>query len=530
MVEAMTAARWSGEDHVSLVERLTALRWSHLTVALATLLAVAVSAEQTALSLLVAGSLFAVVLLLDLLVKLWLERGIRPSNRMLVTSVMVEGAAIVTSLYLAGGSTSPVRYAVVIHAATAALLLSRQLAIGSAVWLSLLLLALHEMQELGLLPAVDPVDGSRLTAGIELSGLLVALWIATLLAAHASAINEQLLLRERVDQHIHASFGRATEAARTPTEIARVLAEHVLRTGEIEQAVVVDTRREPVVLTVQGDAPGHSVVLTALEGSLLAEVTGKRTTVHLRALDGEADAELRKLLGDPANVSAVPMVAGDDVLAVLMVVHGGQIGPNLQRNAVENYKRLASHAALALANAWATEALDRQARTDQLTGVTNRHTFDEQFDKELSRARRERVPVSVVLCDVDDFKRFNDREGHVAGDQVLGEIGRTLEHERRPYDLVARYGGEEFVVILSQADFDEAMRVAERLRRSVEDAVAEYGVTASFGVACAPDGVASRADLISTADRCLRAAKDGGRNRVEGAETRLFDESAAETG
>ncbi len=527
-VEGLTAGRWSVEDHVSLADRLAALRWSRATVAIGTLLGVGLVTERPVTKVLLAGGLFAIVFCLDLLAKLRLDRGVRPTNRMLVTAVLVEGLAIVTALYLAGGNSSPVRYAVVIHAATTALLLSRQIAVRSTVWVSLLLLVSNEMQELGLITAVDAVDGSRLTTGPELGGLLIAVWVATLLTASASAINERVLLRERLDQHIHASFGQAAEAARAPAETARVLAEHVLRTGDIRQVVVVDTRDEPVVLAHKGEGEEREAVLTAPPGSLLHEVVTKRTNVHAKDLAGEPDADLRDLLDDPRNVSAVPMVAGDDVLGVLLVVHGTQIGPGLQRNTVENYKRLAGHAALALANAWATETLDRQARTDGLTGVANRHTFDEQFEKELSRARRERSPLSLVLCDVDHFKRFNDEHGHQVGDRVLADVAQTLERERRPYDLVARYGGEEFVVILSQADFDEAMRVAERLRRAVEDISGDLGVTASFGVASASDGMASRSDLISTADACLYAAKEHGRNRVEGAQTQLFTRSTAE--
>lgn len=528
-METATTARWSVEDHVSLAERLTALRWSRLTVAVGTLVGVALVVDEIGRDLVLAVLLFALLFAVDLLAKSRLDQGVRPTQRLLMSAVLTEGAAIVTSLYLAGGNSSPVRYAVIIHAATTALLLSRQIAVRSTVWVSMLLLVSNEMQELGLITAVDNVDGSRLTTGPELAGLLIALWVTTFLTASASAINERVLLRERLDQHIHASFGEAAEAARAPAETARVLAEHVLRTGSIEEAVVIDMRGEPVVLARQGGGALRDGTLTAPPGSLLRDVVESRRTIHVREPDDGTDGDLISLLDRPSNISAVPMIAGDDVLGVLLVVHGPDAGRGVHRNTVENYKRLAGHAALALANAWAAETLDRQARTDRLTGVANRHTFDEQFDKELSRARRERSPLSVVLCDVDHFKKFNDEHGHQVGDRVLAEVAQTLEQERRPYDLVARYGGEEFVVILSQADFDEAMRVAERLRRAIEDTGSELGVTASFGVASAADGSASRSELISTADACLYAAKEHGRNRVEGAQTELFNRSTAET-
>ena len=529
-MDVATAGRWSVEDHVSLSERLGALLWSRATVAAGTLAGVAAVVEQLDHTYLVAVALFGLLFAVDLRTRSRLRAGVRPTNRVLVTAVLVEGTAIVTALYLAGGNASPVRYALIIHAATTALLLSRQIGVRSAVWVSLLLMVSHEMQELGLIAAVDQVDGNRLTTGPELAGLLAAVWITTLLTASASAINERVLLRERLDQHIHASFGQAAEAARVPAETARVLAEHVLRTGPIEEVLVVDMREQPVVLARRGGRATQRGTLSAPPGSILDDVRQRRQTVHVRTLDAEADAELLGLLDDPSNVSAVPMVAGDDVLGSLLVVHGPDAARGIQRRTVEGYQRLAGHGALALANAWAAEELDRQARTDRLTGVANRHTFDEQFDAELERSRRERSPLSLVLCDVDHFKKFNDDHGHQVGDQVLTEVAQTLEAERRPYDLVARFGGEEFVVILSQTDFDGAMRVAERLRRAVEETGRSLGVTASFGVASAADGVVTRADLVSTADACLYAAKENGRNRVEGAQTQLFKEAPAEAG
>lgn len=528
-MDVTNAGRWTVQDHVSLAERLGALLWTRVTVAVGTLAGVAAVVEELDRSYFVAVALFGLLFAVDLRIRFQLRDGVRPSNRALVTAVLIEGAAIVTALYLAGGSASPVRYALIVHAATTPLLLSRQIGVRSAVWVSLLLLVSHEMQELGLIQAVDQVDGNRLTAGPELVGLLAAVWITTLLTASASAINERVLLRERLDQHIHASFGQAAEAARAPAETARVLAEHVLRTGPIEEVAVLDLREDPVVLARRGGRSTRRGTLSAPPGSILAELRTHRQTVHVRSPDAGADADLIALLEYPLNVSAVPMVAGDDVLGALLVVHGEDAARGIQRRTVEGYQRLAGHGALALANAWAAEELDRQARTDRLTGIPNRHTFDEQFDKELERARRERSPLSLVLCDVDRFKEFNDTHGHQVGDEVLTEVAQALEAERRPYDLVARFGGEEFVLILSQTDFDGAMRAAERLRKAVEESGSSLRVTASFGVASAADGMVTRSELVSAADACLYAAKENGRNRVEGTRINLFDEAAAET-
>lgn len=526
------APRWATEDETSLVERLAALQWTRIAVAIATIVGAATDLEDRGPVLLGAMLLFAVAAGIDGVARARVTAGARPSERVLLAAVLVEGAAIVTAVYAGGGSGSPVRYALIIHAATTALLLSGPIAIRSSVWVTLLLLVSNEMQELGLIAAVDPLDGSRLTTGAELTALLVALWLTTLLTARATRINEHVLERERRDQHIHASFDRAAATSRAPTDTAHVLVEHVLRTGPIDHAVVLDVRDEPVVLASHGGvgAAGADVALEVLPGSLLADVVSQRTTAHRQAPFSDADEGVAELLGDPNNISAVPMTAGDDVLGVLLVVHEREPGRAVDGSTVENHRRLASHAALALAHAWAEETLEQQARTDRLTGVANRYTFDEQFAQELARARRERSPLSIVLCDIDHFRRINDLHGHQVGDQVLRDVARTLEDGRRPYDVVARYGGEEFVVILSQTDFDEARMVAERLRREVEAANAELDVTVSLGVATATDGLASRSELISSADAALHTAKTQGRNRVEGARTRAYDPSAADAG
>lgn len=165
----------------------------------------------------------------------------------------------------------------------------------------------------------------------------------------------------------------------------------------------------------------------------------------------------------------------------------------------------------------ALEKLSAQARTDALTGAANRRMFDEVFDKEVRRAARLKFPLSAILLDLDHFKSINDSHGHTTGDAVLVEVARALASSVRAYDLVARYGGEEFVVLLPQADLQQAESVAERLRRVVgTTSTPGYAkrVTASLGVACLMPGEPPE-QLLVHADQALYAAKQGGRDRVE---------------
>lgn len=164
------------------------------------------------------------------------------------------------------------------------------------------------------------------------------------------------------------------------------------------------------------------------------------------------------------------------------------------------------------------------AHTDKLTGLANRLMFDTVLERELKRAQRGDVCLSLILLDVDHFKKFNDRYGHPAGDSCLRDVGRVLARQIvRAGDLAARYGGEEFAVILPNTDRTGAVAVAERIRQEILALAVPHGdapagvVSASLGVATVAAGQETQlrpADLIARADACLYEAKRGGRNMV----------------
>lgn len=162
------------------------------------------------------------------------------------------------------------------------------------------------------------------------------------------------------------------------------------------------------------------------------------------------------------------------------------------------------------------ERLQQLATTDTLTGICNRRCFDETLEREISRAARLSSPLSLILFDVDRFKRINDTFGHPTGDQVLAQLAGAVGGAIRTIDLFARWGGEEFIVLLPGCDLNAGRLLAEKLRSMLEkQPFADVGqVTCSFGVAeYAPgDNVET---LIKKADLCLYQAKAFGRNRVE---------------
>ncbi len=173
------------------------------------------------------------------------------------------------------------------------------------------------------------------------------------------------------------------------------------------------------------------------------------------------------------------------------------------------------------------DLLEDLSRTDSLTGVANRRRFDEVLIREWEHAVRHRLPLSMILIDVDHFKQYNDSYGHAAGDECLRQLAATMASVvRRQTDLLARYGGEEFSCLLSETDLEEAMVVARRLAAQVRaqriphahSATAPF-LTVSMGVGTAvPTEGDDVSKLIEKADQLLYQAKEGGRNRIEAGE------------
>lgn len=165
--------------------------------------------------------------------------------------------------------------------------------------------------------------------------------------------------------------------------------------------------------------------------------------------------------------------------------------------------------------------LERISMIDKLTNLYNRRFFDISFSKVWSQAKREGLPLSLIMIDIDHFKKYNDNYGHLAGDGCLSSIAKVIkETVKRGGDFVARYGGEEFVVLLPNTSLDGARIVAENIRQSVEGSRYPYQgintrVTVSLGVASIMPGSSSNPnDLIYAADEALYKAKESGRNRV----------------
>ena len=156
---------------------------------------------------------------------------------------------------------------------------------------------------------------------------------------------------------------------------------------------------------------------------------------------------------------------------------------------------------------------------DALTGLPNREAYQQRLEQEVQRIKRYGGKLSLMVCDVDLFKRINDSYGHLAGDKVLKIIAKSLQKNLRDSDFIARFGGEEFVVLMPETSTSEAKIVAEKLRTKIEESPFNFKkepvqITVSFGISEFAKGE-SADEVFSRADKALYVAKDKGRNQVQ---------------
>jgi len=226
-------------------------------------------------------------------------------------------------------------------------------------------------------------------------------------------------------------------------------------------------------------------------------------------------------IGAAATVE-VPMMARGQVHGLLVLACDG--GPAYDRlYSVRRVARaLADAISLTLSSIALREKLRTQSLRDPLTGLYNRRYMEDALERYISLAERSGEATSVLMIDLDNFKRLNDEHGHSKGDAVLRDVANQLTASLRPSDVVARYGGEELVVILPNCGLDDACLKAEMLRARIEGLSDAHGVSvsASFGAASVPEAATSASDVIPIADGALYAAKKAGKNCVVPAEKR----------
>jgi diguanylate cyclase (GGDEF)-like protein len=288
--------------------------------------------------------------------------------------------------------------------------------------------------------------------------------------------------RERVDRRRHRA-----QVQGDPREALSLLGNALAATHDPRALL-------PVILEVTVEATGAA---------------GGRLLEHERELTWVGEDSGEAPLRIPLSVTAQE----GDMAVVLHPPSGG-----FSTETVQLARWLVSQAAIALENAELHHVVQRQALTDELTGLANRRRFMEALGAEIARTARFGGPLTLVLADIDDFKRINDRFGHHVGDEALKQFAELLTIELREIDVAGRLGGEEFAVLLPDTDLEGAQVAAGRIRRAVEESelvlseAIRVQYTASLGVARYEGDSADR--LLQRADAALYAAKSEGKNRV----------------
>ena len=351
-----------------------------------------------------------------------------------------------------------------------------------------------------------------LLVGLTLIGLVALLEGRTItrtlgeLAAAAEAIRSGRLER-RVRVRGRDEFARLAHAFNAMAgQLQARLDELALQRRRLEESI----SRFGTALSATHDRPQlldlvaqTAMEATAASGAVVLTETGEIVEV------GDISAGSGQL--------ELPLAVGSRPFGTV-VVFGDRVGDE----EAEAARSLVAHAAVALENARLHGVLESQALADALTGLPNRRRSEDVLRTEVARAERYELPLSVVMCDLDDFKDANDTYGHSVGDLLLQEFADVLRATLRDVDLPGRWGGEEFLLVLPGVDLAGAAQAAERIRERFEAtraATRTHGpiaATASFGAAELAAGQ-SAADLVEAADQALYAAKRAGKNRVEAA-------------
>jgi diguanylate cyclase (GGDEF)-like protein len=306
------------------------------------------------------------------------------------------------------------------------------------------------------------------------------------------------------------------------------LRESIRRIGQtfasnLDQPALLDLALKTAVDAVQASAgrarmrsrPGEPLVESARVGHLAG--------FEARMEDAERAAMTGSKLGESSSgdqfVASVPLGPADGETTPRGIITVARRGRAIDQDDREVLRSLAAQATLALENVDLHHQVQRQAVTDELTGLANHGRFQELLAAEMDQVRRYHYSVGLIMLDVDNFKRVNDSYGHPQGDVVLKEVARVVRESSRDADSPARYGGEEMAVILPHTDLEGAVAIAERVRTAIEslqipqiDGTGTVRVTASLGVAATADG--DQEALIAAADTALYSAKRQGKNRT----------------
>lgn len=256
------------------------------------------------------------------------------------------------------------------------------------------------------------------------------------------------------------------------------------------------------------------IPLTEHAGGLLGQTVQEGAPLEILSPEAQkeaADDPVLRVLKSTSCVLVPLKDRQDRVVGVIFADNRITMKP-ISRESFRLLALMAAHAGLAIENVRLYQAALQQADLDPLTQLWNRGAFQRKLMEVLASAEQSRQPASLFLIDMDHFKEYNDRAGHLEGDQALVAVSKMLQQTTRSGDYVSRYGGEEFTVILPETTKLNALKLAERIRLAMDET--RLSLTLSVGVSTFPQDATGWKELIQQADRALYEAKRLGRNRV----------------
>jgi diguanylate cyclase (GGDEF)-like protein len=498
----------------SLSERMSFLQSLRVGFAAVTLvsavLAPQVVGEVTAELLMVCTGYLALAAALEVV------RGWGSSRKVFLIGAMLllDGAVLAWVMYATGGTQSPLRFLVHIHLIAVTLLASYRTGLKIALWHSLLFFFVFYAQAADILKPTDAalgiIPGSSEFNRISMFNI-TAFWMVALATSGFSALNERELRRRKEDLEDLSGMSADLKQESEPASVAHTLLDSVCESFGLKRGFVALRSGDAYeVLAARGAETSDPIDVSG--GSVVQRAISSGETLLVAKPDADKDPEFNTIMPFARNLIVVPLTTDASVIGLLVVEHHS--GRRVERRVVSMIEQFAAHGALALRNSLLMQEVQTLADTDALTGVANRRIFSQALDREISRSARTNEPVSLMMIDIDHFKKYNDTHGHQAGDDVLRAVGAALKEASREFDIPARYGGEEFAVILPECSARQAVGVAERLREIVCAIELEQPITASAGVATFPTNATDSESLIRTADEALYESKKDGRDRL----------------
>jgi len=296
----------------------------------------------------------------------------------------------------------------------------------------------------------------------------------------------------------------------TDSDVRRRICEAVLEIGAADYCILLEADGDGGLVSSAQAGPEVDKIFLTSSGEASGAIDAFRSSKGRFVADAASDHRVSRRLLEATGAASVlfePVMLGDECVGVLCVAWRTQVR-SLRSSAVDGVGLLAAEAGVAMERGDLVHRVTELARTDPLTGLANRRTWDEALWLEQERARRTGVPLCVAMLDLDHFKAYNDRMGHQAGDLLLKEASAAWRAQLRDVDTLARWGGEEFALLLPACSLEQAEKVLKRVRSSTPE-----DITFSAGIA-RWDEHESALHLMQRADSGLYSAKQNGRNRV----------------